>query len=328
MSFKEKYRQDQEKIVPNEYLLDEIKEKLRYKKKQSIKNMYLKRSGYAFIGALILVYIFSQSTDFTITQINSDQEVVENHDEAIGDTSGDEFVDFETCRVPMLIVNGRVYYESSSRLTSDEANGLRENYLGVTESLFDYLQHDGTSEGEVDLHTLKGMIGPEAGLEVYTLKEYDATIRLFTFHENDFVNTLQIWESFDGLEVENGGTILEQLKVNDRIKSISWDSFDNWNQDILNPKQLEINSAVQAFIESLNTSIPYIVDETLRNQFYTTDELMSKTHKFIYIELIDGTDITFRLTRDGYFSFLPGYSLNYVFKVEEATLQKFWELMK
>lgn len=339
MTFKDKYKRDNENIKVSEETLIKLSERIR---NNNIKRKFDYRLMYGAVAVLLIfsVMIINKARLNGENKLVNNEEMVNNTDE---DKSLKEVVevpklqiaknnqDFLASRVSTLIYEGKVYLESGSKLTLEEGKALIDKKLGVTESLFHYIEDDGTSAGYVDLESLKGLVGDVEGDEVYTVKGYDESFRLITYKNNGEEEHLELWECLNGMILSSGEDVFGLMKIKGNINTVTWDTFNNWSNGTYNPKELAIDKIIDEFIDGAQKSIPFsLEDKEFRNQFFY-DEIQyyaegEEKQKFLYFKLKDGIEINIRLFSNGYISYssLPGY----VFKVEDNKFNNMWDYLK
>lgn len=348
MSFKEKYKKDNENIKPREETLIKLGAYMNKGKKIQPKSKFNYRLIAGSIAALLILSgmifnkgRFSRNYNLVNNDIIDDSknnEVVEKDNEIIKEgleVPKEEIAkmdpNIEASRVPTLVYKGKVYLEAGTKITLEEGKALMDKKIGVTYSLFNYIEDDGTSVGYVDLEKLEDFAGPSEGDDVYTVKGYDDDFRLITYTKNNGVEYLELWECLNGMILSKGEDVFGLMKIKSNINNLKWDTFNNWNYGTPDPKEVNINETLDKFIDAVYDSIPFsLEDREFRNQFFYNEvEYYSEgeeKQKFLYLKLNDGTEIDMRLFSNGYvlYSAMPGF----VFKVDDTIFNSMWDYLE
>lgn len=348
MSFKEKYKKDNENINPREETLIKLGECMN----KGVKKQPKSKFNYRLIATSIAALLILSSMIFNKGRLNRNDNLVnkdtiderENNDVVEKDNEiikeGIEVPKVEIAkmdpnslasRVPTLVYKGNVYSEAGTKITLEEGKALMEKKIGVTHSLFDYIEDDGTIAGYIDLEKLEDFAGLAEGNDVYTVKGYDEDFRLITYTKNDGVEYLELWECLNGMILSKGEDVFGLMKIKSNINSLKWDTFNNWNYGTPDPKEVNINETLDKFIDAVYDSTPFsLEDREFRNQFFYNEVEYyaegEEKQKFLYLKLNDGTEIDMRLFNNGYvfYSAMPGF----VFKVEDTIFNSMWNYLK
>ena len=108
------------------------------------------------------------------------------------------------------------------------------------------------------------------------------------------------------------------MNIKDNLESAAWESFNNWNNGIIEEKEVTIDDIVNNFIDAMYKGIPYsLEDESLRSELFDKEE----NQKFIFLKMKDGTKTEIRLFKNGYVYYS---GLNFVFKLDEENSNNMW----
>lgn len=237
----------------------------------------------------------------------------------------------KACMIGMVIYKGKVYVESRSKVSIEDGKALMEEKLGVTHDLSKSIQDNGTSAGYIDLDKVSDFASFKVGADVYKVKGYSDDFRILTYYSSEGMENIEIWECLNGITVESGTDVFGKMNIKGNLSTLNWDTFQNWNNDTPNLKEVTINDVVSEFIDAMYEGIPVSLDdEKVRNQFFYSEEEYNKDgdekQKFIYLKLKDGMELQMRLFSNGHvmYSEMPGVA----FKVEEEAFNNMWQYLK
>jgi len=362
--FGDKYKRDNEKIKPRPEVIKSLSEKMKYnieprkviyvRVKKGVK-YGLVAASFVFILGIGLFSINELSGNNKFAKLDKDMknseteskpkdekqaknesenelEVTENEtglyipDITIEKPSGN----IQANMIPLVVYNGRVYTESSTKVSNEDGKLLMGEKIGITRELFyelDSLEIECGSK--LDLEKLEGLVGV-GGLEIYEAKGYDKSFRLITYIKDELGERTEFYECLNGIRINSGKDILGKMNILNNIKSVEYDTFNNWNNGTLDPKDIAIDENVNNFIAAMYESIPYsLEDEEFRKQFHYDEikyyEEGQDKQKKLYLNLKDNTSIEITLFSNGYMSYpsLHGY----VFKIEEKAFNDLWETL-
>lgn len=344
MTFRDKYKKDNEYIKPSGKTINDLSESLKGKDNYKIKTQSKLNSKLA-LAAFVALSIFT-GTAFNRDKLDNKESLVNNENtiaeknNASNPTEGyyipgiqieSSGSDALACRLPTLVYKGRVYTIGNSNLTIEEGKALMEEKLGVTWNLSSYIEDDGTSAGYIDLESLDDFAAFGEGEEVYTVKGYDDDFRLITYSNNEYGEYLSLWECLNDMTLKDGGDLFGQMNIKGNLSGLKWDTFNNWNNGTLNPKELVIDETVNSFIEAIYKSTPASLENEEFNDmfFYNEEQYLAEgesKQKFMYLKLNDGTSIELRLFKNGYI-FYSGLN-GFVFKVDDTVFNSMWSALK
>lgn len=358
--FGDKYKRDNEKIKPRPEVIKSLSEKMKYNiEPRKVIYVRVKKSFKYALVAVSFVFIF---TLFNMNELSGnnkfakfykdmknsenenkskykkeDKNQSENELGVIGNETGlyipnitiekpDENI--EASMIRLIVYNGRVYTESSTKVSNEDGKLLMGEKIGITRELFSEIDSLEIESGaQLDLEKLEGLVGV-GGLEIYEAKGYDKSFRLITYVKDELGERTEFYECLNGIRINTGKDIFEKMNILNNIKSVEYDTFNNWNNGTLDSKNIDIDENVNNFIEAMYESIPYsLEDKEFRNQFHYDEikyyaEVQDKQRK-LYLKLKDSTSIEITLFSNGYMSYpsLHGY----VFKIEEKAFNDLWE---
>lgn len=366
--FGDKYKIDNNKINPRPSTIDSLSEKMKYnidnnEVKFSRKNKYrygLVAASFIFVIISVGGYFISsgnnKSGDLAKTELSLEEKKSETITGEEGNTKEDSANDSNqigieedkvvfyvpkteikkrddtmlASMVSMVIYNGRVYVQSGTNISKEDANLLKGKKIGVTKDLCEFMEQSDTKVGgTIDFDKVEGLVGP-GEVEVYEAKGYDENFRLLIDYKDEYRDIPEIYESLNGIRIKTGNDVFGKLKIAGNIKSVKWDTFNNWNYGTHDPKNVDVDENINNFVKAMYDSIPYsLEDKEFRNQFYYKEteyyEEGQDKQKFLYIKLNDGTTIQVRLFSNGYIAYSGLYG--FVFKVEEKAFNDLWNIL-
>lgn len=219
----------------------------------------------------------------------------------------------------LFVYQGKVYIQSNTNFTLDKDNitpikedilKLKGDYIGQTVGSIDEwsTQDDYAKE-------LASTIG-EA--KIYTVNGYDSNYRLMAYYEWKGGFSCQIFDSFGGLTINKGSDYFNLLNLNKNVTSLSYESFDSWNNGLASKSEVPITPAFNNFLDALNDSKPIgnDIDLLLENQD-------AERQKFITITTKDNLNTTLRLVKGGYvYDSQIGF-----FKVSDEAFNALWSTL-
>jgi len=216
------------------------------------------------------------------------------------------------------------------------SKNLLDKNLGTTWNLSEFIVDDGTSAGYIDLERLDDFASFSEGEEVYTVKGYDENFRLITYSKSEYGEFISIWECLNDFTLTNGSDVFGKMNIKGNIETITWDTFNNWNNGNINEKEIVIDDNINKFIDAMYKGVPYsLEDEELRESLFYKEsdylgiedysEANNENQKFIFFKMKDGTKAEIRLFKEGYVYYS---GLNFVFKLEEETFNNIWNELK
>ena len=237
----------------------------------------------------------------------------------------------EACMVGMVIYKGKVYVQSNTSISLEDGKALMEEKLGVTHDLSKSIQDNGTSAGYIDLDKVSDFASFMVGADVYKVKGYGEDFRILTYYRSEGVENIEIWECLNGITVESGADVFGKMNIKGNLRSLNWDTFNNWNNGTPDPKEVMINEVVSEFIYAMYEATPVsLEDHEIRDEFFYSEEEYNKDgeekQKFLYLKLNDGITLEIRVYSNGHVMY-SGMS-DVVFKVDQQALNNMWEHLK
>lgn len=336
MTFRDKYKKDNEYIKPSEKTLMDLSKKLKDYDGYSMlpKNKVNYKLVFTAVVALLVFTVIAFDKGILNSAgslVNKGTTIAEDGYYIPGiqiENSGSNAL---ACRIATLVYKGRVYTIGNSNLTIEEGKELMGEKLGVTWDLSSHIEDDGTSAGYIDLESLDDFATFGGGEEVYNVKGYDDNFRLITYSNNEYGEYLSLWECLNDMTLKEGSDLFGQMNIKGNLSGLKWDAFNNWNNGTLNPKELLVDETVNSFIEAIYKSTPASLENEEFNDmfFYDEEQYLAEgesKQKFMYLKLNDGTSIELRLFKNGYI-FYSGLN-GFVFKVDDTAFNNMWSALK
>jgi hypothetical protein len=212
--------------------------------------------------------------------------------------------------IGLIVYQGRIYTQSSTRISPDNVKKLLDKKLGTTKGSID----EWSKQKDYDVE-FASSIGKA---DVYSVKGYDKNYRIMTFDEKEGTIYAEFFECFNGITVTKGDDVFGKLKIENNISSAKLEKFESWDNNKQQYKALKNLQTLDTFISKLKNTTPY-AQESLSNLF--TDQ-GDTNQKFIYITLKDGSQVELRLFKDGYVFY---GSSHIFFKMDNKIFNKLWD---
>lgn len=340
MSFKDSYKRDNENIKPKKEVLLSLSEEMKRCSESSKKtNKYNYKVGFSVVVALLIfsVLIFAKEkleyNNKLENNIVKEEVPVKEGIYVPKEQLGRIDPDIQACRIATLVYKGRIYTLEGTEISLEEGKSLMDKRIGVTWDLIKKIKDDGTSAGYIDLESLEDFASFGAGDEVYTVKGYDDDFRLITYNKNEYGEFISIWECLNDFILADGSDIFGKMNIKDNVKSVTWETFNNWNYGTLEGKEVIIDDTLNSFIDAMYNGIPYsLEDEELRKELFDKEnnyntgeeyfEANEEGQKFMLFKMNDGTKVEIRLFRSGYVYYK---GLNFAFKLDEESFNNMWD---
>lgn len=328
MNFKDSYKKDNENIKPRKEVLISLSDKV--KNNKEYRGMGKGKFNYKLVFSIVAVLLIVSILFFYKEKIGLKNILANNISDNIkAEPSKDGIyvpkqelgridANIQARRIPTLVYKGRVYTIQDAELPLEVGKDLMDKKIGVTWNLMSEIQDNGTSVGYVDLESLKDFATFSEGDEVYTAKGYDEGFRLITYTKNEYGEYVSLWECLNDFILIDGSGVFGMMNIKDNLESATWKSFNNWNNGIIEEKEVTIDDIVNNFIDAMYKGIPYsLEDESLRSELFDKEE----NQKFIFLKMKDGTKTEIRLFKNGYVYYS---GLNFVFKLDEENSNNMW----
>ncbi|WP_291637981.1 hypothetical protein [Clostridium sp.] len=209
--------------------------------------------------------------------------------------------------IGLIVYQGRVYTQSDTKISSENAENLLGEKLGTTkENIDEWSQQD---DYAVEFASNIGKNG------VYSVKGYDKSFRIMTYEKIDGTFYSPFYDCINGITVKTGADVFNKLKIENNTKTAKYENLESWNDNKKQYKELTKLNLLNNLINELKNTIP----NTQESLSYLFDDKGEINQKFIYITLNDGSEVPLRLFKDGYI-----YYSHIFFKVENQAFNKLW----
>ncbi len=353
MNFKDSYKKDNEKIKPRKEVLTGISNNINNYSKSKKKLNY--KLAFSIAAVLIFSFLIFAKEKIKYNDKLSNN-IAEDYNKVVEDSIEENQINddvnntykkgiyvpkqqlgkidpnIQACRIATLVYKGRVYTVAGTEISLEEGKALMDKKIGVTWDLIGEIRDNGTSAGYVDLENLKDFASFGEGEEVYTVKGYDEEFRLITHTKNEYGEFVNLWECLNDFILADGSDVFGKMNIKDKLESVTWETFNNWNYGNINEKEVVIDNVVINFIEAMYNGVPYSLEnEELRKKLFDKESNYSsgeeyfqaneERQKFLFLKIKDGTKVEIRLFKDGYIYYS---GLNFAFKIDDETFNNMW----
>ncbi|WP_151734939.1 hypothetical protein [Paenibacillus tengchongensis] len=213
--------------------------------------------------------------------------------------------------IALVVYQGNVYTQATTRIDAADAAALRGDKLGRTTGGIDEWS------GEDAYIELASNIGET---DIYAVKGYDTNFRIMSYTEVDGQVFAELYEQANGITVSSGADLIGKLNLEGRIASAQWESFASWNNGLQQLAPLDTGEALDSFVAALLAARPLAAEPLMEQGIYDSED-----RKVVYLTLEDQTRVELTLFGQG----LVRYGNAQVFfEVEPGAFQNFWESMK
>lgn len=314
---KNDYKQAFMKIEPDKTFKDRLAKKVQNKSLTKYQKRN-KRFVATFVGSLILLLGFSifSSLNWSDTRDHSASSPIDR-------TVSEGAVFIPQIKLPeqsntamdmigLIVYQGRVYTQTDTQINPDSAKQLLGKKIGRTKGNID----EWSSQDEY-AQELASSIGQ---MDVYSIKGYDSDFRIMTYEEMNGSIHAELYECLNGIEVKSGADIFNKLQLVGNVQSATWEEFNSWNNNQQIYKNVQVDTKLDHFLQSLNVAKPIEQEELQKEGIYENME-----QKFILIKLKDQTEVRLRLFKDGYvkYGFAPVF-----FKVDNEPFSEMWNSLE
>lgn len=199
--------------------------------------------------------------------------------------------------IGLIVYRGSIYTQAGW-FRGDEASAL-ESLIGT---------YIGEARGNLDEWSTQADYATElaatASGPVYTVNGYDPAFRICT--KSEFLNEageketlIEFFECMNGITLSTGADLFEtRLRVNERVKEVQYQTFDNWNEALNNLQRVVIVPELweKFYAELLEGKFIYTWNpaESVKTIYDTENQA------FLHLTLEDGTVVSLRLIEGGY----------------------------
>lgn len=212
--------------------------------------------------------------------------------------------------IGLVVYEGQIYTQTSTRMTTADAKLLRGERLGRTKGGIDEWSK------KTDYEELASSIGE---VDIFAVKGYDTSFRIMSYHEENGQIYAELYECLNGIKVRSGEDLIGKLRLKDRVQSATWQRYDAWYNS--KPEYGEVVAAdevLNSFITALNEAKPFERDRLNAEGIYERNKLQQK---MLFLKVEDGTEVQLWLFPDNYVMYVGAPVF---FQVEEGAFQALW----
>lgn len=304
------YRDAIESIVPDQGLEERIRQAVIASKKR--RRRFITYGAASLAAACLIFWAVAQygpertSTLDLIAQPVSDAVVIPKiklpkKSNAMADMIG------------LVVYEGQIYTQTSTRMTTADAKLLRGERLGRTKGGIDEWSK------KTDYEELASSIGE---VDIFAVKGYDTSFRIMSYHEENGQIYAELYECLNGIKVRSGEDLIGKLRLKDRVQSATWQRYDAWYNSKPEYGEVAADGALNQFITALNEAKPFDRDSLNAEGIY---ERNKTEQKMLFLKVEDGTEVQLWLFPDNYVMYVGAPVF---FQVEEGAFQALWNGME
>ncbi|WP_419874026.1 hypothetical protein [Candidatus Pristimantibacillus sp. PTI5] len=215
--------------------------------------------------------------------------------------------------IGLVVYQGRIYTQTSTKISPEDAAMLVGDKLGRTIGTIDewskqdaFATEFASSIGQVDMYTVTG---------------YDPKFRIMSYEQLDNGDVItEFYECLSGIRVYSGKDVFGLLRLDGRIQSAEWESFNSWNYGKEEKQALQSDTAaISDFLAALGEAKPIKQEELQKEGIFDEPE-----QRFLHLRLTDQSVVTLRLFQNGYVWYSTA---RLFFRVEQKAFELLWQLM-
>lgn len=212
--------------------------------------------------------------------------------------------------IGLIVYQGRIYTQSDTRISPENAGKLVGEKLGTTKGNLDEW-----SKQEDYAVEFASSIGKS---EVYSVKGYDKSFRIMTYGKREGNIHAEFFECFNGVTIRTGADVFDKLKIENNVAYAKQEKFASWNYNKQQYREIKDLQSLDSFIMELKNTTPY----TQESLSYLFNNQGDTNQKFVYITLKDSSEVQLRLFKEGYVFY---GSFHIFFKIEGKVFDKLWD---
>lgn len=215
--------------------------------------------------------------------------------------------------VGLVVYEGKIYTQTSTRMTTVDAKLLRGERLGRTKGGIDEWSK------RTDYEELASSIGE---VDIFAVKGYDTSFRIMSYHEENGEIYAELYECLNGIKVRSGEDLIGKLRLKDRVQSATWQPYDAWDYSKPEYGEVAADEVLNQFITALNEARPFDRDRLNAEGIF---ERNKSQQKMLFLKVEDGTEVQLWLFPDNYVMYVGSPIF---FQVEEGAFQALWNGME
>ncbi|REK76160.1 hypothetical protein [Paenibacillus paeoniae] len=214
--------------------------------------------------------------------------------------------------IGLVVYEGSIYTQTSTRLTPADAKLLRGERLGRTKGGIDEWSK------KTDYEELASSIGQ---VDIFAVNGYDESFRIMSYHEENGEIYAELYECLNGITIHSGEDLIGKLRLKNRVQSVNWQPYDAWYYSKPEFGELASNEFVDSFVAALYEAKPFDRDGLNTDGIYERDKHLQK---MLFLTLEDGTEVRLWLFPDNYVMYVGAPVF---FQVEEQAFRALWDQM-
>lgn len=222
--------------------------------------------------------------------------------------------------IGLVVYQGNIYKESEYYNHEDalKIEPLLNEYLG---------QATGTIDEWSDKKEYETEYASSIGGSVYSVSGYNTDFRVglkneYTDDDGNKQLSITFMDRLNGITLTTGKDLFEdRLQISGNIESVTWQSHNDWFNDIQNYHELDMTNTRWAnFIKEIDTAeFEYLWNGNSTSSIYNVDEQLH-----LILNMKDDTQVPLRLIADGYVGYEPlGW---YFVKIPEDTFNALYSM--
>ncbi|GGD55457.1 hypothetical protein [Paenibacillus nasutitermitis] len=215
--------------------------------------------------------------------------------------------------VGLVVYNGNIYTQTSTRIEPEAAKQLLDEKLGRTKAGIDEWSN------QTDYTELASTIGET---DIYSVKGYDSGFRIMSYQVVEGEIYAELYEHLNGITVTKGEDLIGKTNLLGHVESAKWQSYDSWNYSKPEFNKLQTGPALQTFLEALYEASPVDADFLYKAGIYDNGE---EKQKVLYLKLEDQTEITLWLFKGNYVKYS---SAPVFFQMKPDPFLAFWDSLQ
>ncbi|WP_243643897.1 hypothetical protein [Paenibacillus pinisoli] len=215
--------------------------------------------------------------------------------------------------VGLVVYEGQIYTQTSTRMAAADAKLLRGERLGRTKGGIDEWSK------RTDYEELASSIGE---VDIFAVKGYDTSFRIMSYHEENGEIYAELYECLNGIKVRSGEDLMGKLRLKDRVQSAAWQHYDAWYNSKPEYGEVTADEVLNGFLAALNEAKPFDRDRLNAEGIYERNKLQQK---MLFLKVEDGTEVQLWLFPDNYVMYVGAPVF---FQVEEGAFRALWNRME
>jgi len=94
-------------------------------------------------------------------------------------------------------------------------------------------------------------------MDIYSVRGYDKNFRIMSYEKINGTIYAEFYECLNGIIVKTGSDVFDKLKIESNIKTAKYESFESWNNNKQQYKNLKNIHVINNLVIELKNTIPY-----------------------------------------------------------------------